>query len=132
MTHRLEGFPQDLSAFQLPSTPSKVELADIVSHLNILATTENTPKARHSIAQVAALLPPEQALEDIELAWALDQGASVVAVESHIAAGLGEGVYDGRKWLRALAAAETPRGRDVLVAWGSEHFDVRWDVLKRR
>ncbi|KAL1406893.1 hypothetical protein Q8F55_006305 [Vanrija albida] len=130
VTQRLEGFPQDLSDFQLPSPPTKTELADIISHLNILATTENTPKARHSIAQVAALLPPEQALEGIELAWALDQGASVVAIDQHVASGLAQGVYDGRKWIRELAAAETPRGRDVLVAWGSEHFDDFLDACQ--
>lgn len=79
------------------------------------------------------MLPPTQATEEIELAWAADHPAddedrdnpARANVIDHAVRGLQEGGYDRRAWLRSAALGH-PRGRarDVVVKWGSDNFEV--------
>lgn len=120
---QLEGFPQELDL----ASAEPVQAADVdevTEALKGLALSNPTPEARNSIVQASVLVPPSRTLEKTQLAWITDQGASSSAVTEHLAAGLGDGTYDPRQWLRAAAETYTERGRNVLTAWGMQKFDV--------
>ncbi|WVW83056.1 hypothetical protein I302_105073 [Kwoniella bestiolae CBS 10118] len=124
----LRSFPQDISSLDIPDL-SNINLDDFNENLfNIIQETDSA-SARHSILQVAALLPPQPKWSDITLQWATEQdstSATTDPIVKYAGSALAQDIFPSDRWLEALEDDSHPHVslKRILVTWSGLKFDV--------
>ncbi|WWC61089.1 uncharacterized protein I303_103667 [Kwoniella dejecticola CBS 10117] len=132
----LRALPENIHLLDPPNLTSD-DASQFTQELQAILRENDSPRARDTILQAAALLPPQAVWSDTALAWAQDHhdGEDVKDdIITYISEAFKQGVFSPDIWIQGMEDESKPCKivKDVLIRWGEEDFEVSYRILGKQ
>nr|XP_018263813.1 uncharacterized protein I303_03686 [Kwoniella dejecticola CBS 10117]OBR85971.1 hypothetical protein I303_03686 [Kwoniella dejecticola CBS 10117] len=131
----LRALPENIHLLDPPNLTSD-DASQFTQELQAILRENDSPRARDTILQAAALLPPQAVWSDTALAWAQDHhdGEDVKDdIITYISEAFKQGVFSPDIWIQGMEDESKPCKivKDVLIRWGEEDFEALLSACTR-